>query len=151
MKKKKSLAKQLDAEIVRLITKFGYEKAIQVMQSVSCSDRMITDTHKVDMVVHFLKIKASEVFDLPISELLTATDQPSKQARMCSYYLLITYLGMSYSSVGKYYKKSNRSIRYNYKKLEEILSIKSYYKELYERFVILESLFINYLMQLNMK
>lgn len=150
MKKKKSLAKQLDTEIVQLITKFGYERAIKVMQSVSCSDRLITNTHKVDLVVHFLKIKASEIFDVALSELLTATDESSKQARMCSYYLLITYLDMSYRSVGKYYKKSNRSVRYNYKKLEEILSIKSYYKELYECFVVLESLFINYLIQLNM-
>ncbi|GGG35978.1 hypothetical protein GCM10011344_41110 [Dokdonia pacifica] len=151
MEEKQLLTKELDAEILQLIAKFGFERAIKVMQSMTCSDRIITNTHKVDLVVHFLKIKATEVFDVPISTLLTATDESSKQARMCSYYLLITYLDMSYRSVGKYYKKSNRSTRYNYKKLEEILSIKSYYKELYERFVVLERLFINYLIQLNMK
>lgn len=150
MKEKKAITKQLDTQVTQLVEKFGFEKSIGLIKSITDSGSIVSDTNKLELTIDYLKSKTTDVFNISETVLLNSIEDEARKARMCNYYLLVRYLGMSYAHVGKYFKQTKRAIRYNYKKFEEILSIKSYYKELYARFEVLEHVFMNYLIHLNL-
>jgi len=147
MKKKTSAFQELHQGIEQLVFIYGYEKALRMVGSLCALDKTIGNPDRLELSVSFLKKKAMELFNVDSKDMLHGNKQHIRDARMCCYYLLIEHLDMSYSMVGIYFERNKRHVRHSYKKCEDILSIKSYYKDLYARFERLEQLFVNYIIQ----
>jgi len=147
MEKKTPVFQELDQGVQHLVSIYGYDKAVGMVHNLCVVNQTINSPDQLELSVHFLIKKATAIFGITPKDIYEGKKQHMRDARMCCYYLLIRHLKMSYNTVGIYFKQKKRHVRYSYKKCEEILSIKSYYKDLYARLQRLEQLFVNYLIQ----
>ena len=158
MNKHKDISKEnltiyglLDMRVQQLVAKFGITRAIAMLDGMTSETIVLDDTEKEVMIVNFLTTRAKKHFGFTGKDFYSSQDQNVRDARMSCYYLLVKHLGMNYQTIAYYYKQKRRNIRYNYKKIEEILLIKSYYKDFAKRFDTLEASLINYLIELKTK
>ena len=141
----------LDIRVQELVSKFGITRAIAMLDGMTSATIVLDDTEKEVLIINFLNTRAKKYFGFTGKDFYNAQDQNARDARMSCYYLLVKHLDMNYQTVGYYYKQKRRNIRYNFKKIEEILLIKSYYKDFAKRFDTLEASLITYLLELKTK
>lgn len=140
----------LQQSIDSLIGKFGLQKTIEVIDSLTNNTELTTqDKEKVKLLLVFIISQSIEVFDLKEENFYTSTVQEYREARMCCYFLLKKYTDSSYAKIGEGFNQSKRAILYNYHKCDEILSIPQFYKPFVEKFKILENNTINFIAKLN--
>lgn len=140
----------LQQSIDTLIGKFGLQKTIEVIGSLSNNTELqATDSEKVKLLLVFIVSQSIEVFDLKEEQFYSSTIQEYREARMACYYLLKKYTDTSYAKIGENFKQSKRAILYNYHKCDEILSIPQYYRFFVEKFKTLENNTINFIAKLN--
>lgn len=147
--KKMTIYGLLDMRVQELVSKFGIRRATEMIHSMTSAKTVLDDSEKEVLVINFLNKHAKKLFGFCGSDFFLDQEQNTRDARMCCYYLLVKHLGMNYHTIAYYYKQKRRSIRYNYKKLDELIVIKSFYKDLFKRFDALEVSFLNFLMELN--
>ncbi len=158
MNKQKDISKEnltiyglLDIRVQELVSKFGVARATVMIHGMTSAKTLLDDSEKQTLIIHFLNGRAKKEFGFLGTDFCQAQDQNARDARMCCYYLLIKHVEMNYQTIAYYYKQKRRNIRYNYKKLEEIIVIKPFYKDFFMRFDALEASFITYLLELKTK
>ena len=140
----------LQQSIDTLIGKFGLQKTIEVIDSLSNNTELTArDKDKVKLLLVFIISQSIEVFDLKEDNFYQSTVQEYREARMACYYLLKKYTDTSYAKIGESFSQSKRAILYNYHKCDEILSIPQFYKSFVEKFKTLEDNIINFIAKLN--
>lgn len=140
----------LQQSIDSLIGKFGLQKTIEVIDSLTSNTELTTqDKEKVKLLLVFIISQSIDVFDLKEENFYTSSVQEYREARMSCYYLLKKYTDSSYAKIGENFNQSKRAILYNYHKCDEILSIPQFYKPFVEKFKILENNIINFIAKLN--
>ncbi len=141
----------LDLRVQQLVSKFGITRAIAMLDGMTSAKIVLDDTEKEVLIVNFLTKRSQKHFGFTGKDFYIAQDQNARDARMSCYYLLVKHLDMNYQTIAYYYKQKRRNIRYSYKKIEEILEIKSYYKDFAKRFDTLEASLITYILELKTK
>ncbi|MFC4633517.1 hypothetical protein ACFO3O_06340 [Dokdonia ponticola] len=141
----------LDVRVQQLVSKFGITRAIAMLDGMTSPQIVLDDAEKEVLIVNFLNKRAQKYFGFTAKDFYNAQDQNARDARMSCYYLLVKHVGMNYQTIAYYYKQKRRNIRYNYKKIEEIIEIKTFYKDFFKRFDALESSLITYLLELKTK
>ena len=141
----------LDIRVQELVSKFGITRAIAMLDGMTSATIVLDDTEKEVLIINFLNTRAKKYFGFKGKDFYNAQDQNARDARMSCYYLLVKHLDMNYQTIAYYYKQKRRNIRYNYKKIEEIIEIKTFYKDFFKRFDALESSLITYLLELKTK
>lgn len=141
----------LDTRVQELVSKFGITRAIVILDGITSGKTVLDDSEKETLIINFLTVRAKKHFGFSGDDFLESQDQNARDARMCCYYLLIKHVDMNYQTIAHYYRQKRRNIRYNYKKLEEIVVIKPFYKDFFKRFDALEASFITYLLELKTK
>lgn len=150
MKKTAYNYNDLQQGIDALLGKFGLQKTIEVIQSLSSNTQLTaSDQDKSKLLIVFIISQSIEIFDLKEEKFYESTVQEYREARMCCYYLLKKYTDCSYAKIGESFKQSKRAILYNYHKCDEILSIPQFYKSFVEKFKSLENNTINFIAKLN--
>ena len=141
----------LDVRVQQLVSKFGITRAVALLDGMTSARIVLDDSEKEVLIVNFLNTRAKKYFGFAGKDFCKAQDQNARDARMSCYYLLVKHLDMNYQTIGYYYKQKRRNVRYNYKKIEEIIEIKTFYKDFFKRFDALESSLITYLLELKTK
>jgi len=140
----------LQHSIDTLIGKFGLQKTIEVIDSLTNNTELsANDRERVKLLLVFVVSKSIEVFDLKEENFYSSSVQEYREARMSCYFLLKKYTDSSYAKIGESFNQSKRAILYNYHKCDEILSIPQFYKPFVEKFKILENNIINFIAKLN--
>ncbi len=150
MSKTKVNYQQLQHRIDILVGKFGLEKTIEIMDSLSNNTDLKTlDDEKVKLLQTYLISQSIEIFDLEMKDFYTSMVPEYREARMSCYYLLRKYTDISFSSIGKRFKHSKRAVLYHYQKCVDILSIPEYYDTFIKRLQMLENNSINFIAKLD--
>ena len=140
----------LQQSIDTLIGKFGLQKTIEVIESLSSNTKLTArDEEKSKLLVVFIISQSIKVFDLKEDRFYSSSVQEYREARMSCYYLIKKYSDSSYAKIGESFNQSKRAILYNYHKCDEILSIPQFYKDFVEKFKSLENNTINFIAKLN--
>lgn len=140
----------LQCSIDTLIGKFGLQKTIEVIESLSNNTKLsVRDQEKSKLLQVFIISQSIKVFHLKEAQFYTSSVQEYREARMSCYYLIKKYTDSSYAKIGENFNQSKRAILYNYHKCDEILSIPQYYKDFVEKFKSLENNTINFIAKLN--
>ena len=102
----------LQQSIDSLIGKFGLQKTIEVIDSLTSNTELTTqDKEKVKLLLVFIISQSIEVFDLKEENFYTSTVQEYREARMSCYYLLKKYTDLASLNV-RYFTITTSAMRF---------------------------------------
>jgi len=149
MKKAIVTYSDLQSHIDILIGQIGLVRTIAIMSRIAQVGKTpVAHSNREKLIRVFVISKAISVFELEEDAFYTDTSREYREARMCCYHLIYTYTDSSYARIARNFKKSKRAIIYHCQKCTELLSIKQYYKDFFNRYEILQEQLMDFIAKL---
>ena len=132
----------------KMIGKYGLKKTVEMLSNFALSDQFIPGNGKAQLFASHLITEAISHFDLEESLFLTSRKAQYRNGRMTCYHLYLKYTAHSYEIAAKAFGTGKRNIIYYKNKVEERLSVPSFYKAFTKAYDKIEERVIHYIAQL---
>ncbi len=140
---------ELQKNVDAVVGKIGVSNAITLLKSIIGEELEVAKPSSPSIIQAFLITKSCELSELQENSFYNDNSKEFREVRMICYYLFKKYTSMSYGRVASQFNTSKRKVVYYHQKIEEMLSIESFYKVFFDKHYALEKQLIQFLGKVN--